>query len=58
MKRTAAEVDAWIELIGVPMKADVEAIKRTLWVSFGAGGVLGSVLTLLSPWIVKQMGLG
>ncbi len=50
--------DAWIKLVGNPMRREVEGLKRALWWASGIAMGAGVVLGWLSPYILKKLGLG
>lgn len=60
-----ATLEAWVKNVGDPMKLDVEANKRALWLVTGGAGVVGVVTGLLAPIIIpivqswlKSVGVG
>lgn len=48
---------SWIENVGIPMRAEVEGLKRAVWFVGGGGTLLGLVLGALGPFILKKLGL-
>lgn len=60
-----ATLEAWVKNVGDPMKLDVEANKRALWLVTGGAGVVGVVVGVAAPIIIpiiqawlKGLGLG
>lgn len=48
---------AWVKLVGDPMRADVEGLKRAFWWGCGGCGGAGLILGLLAPFILRKLGL-
>jgi hypothetical protein len=54
---TPSEVATWIEYVGKPAVRDVDGLKRAMWIMFGGGTGIGTVLGLLAPFLLKKLGL-
>lgn len=52
----------WVENVGKPMWADVQALKKASWTIFGGGVVIGTIVTMVAGALIepmlKKLGMG